>query len=84
MKDSKYIIIYKDEVDLIDFSSVLETNTNTLRWSIDGEKTFVKYNGDQPDFVFEDITDDLVGRKEYNHEEFLEILKTAEWTKSIH
>ena len=84
MRNSKYIIIYKEEVDFIDFASVLETNINTLRWSVDKQKTFVKYNGDQPDFVFEDITKDLVGRQEYNHKEFLEILKTEEWTKNTH
>ena len=84
MKDSKYIIIYKDEVDHIDFSSILETSINTLRWSVDRSKTFVKYNNDQPDFVFEKITKDLIGRTEYSHEEFLEILKTEEWTKTTH
>ena len=80
MQEKKFIILDASEVDYIDFSEVLESELGTLRFSIDGTKTFVKYLGDQPDFVFE-ITNDLVGRKEYNHKEFLEILKEEEWTK---
>ena len=80
MQEKKFIILDASEVDYIDFSEVLESELGTLRFSIDGTKTFVKYYGDQPDFVFE-ITNDLVGRKEYNHKEFSEILKGEEWTK---
>jgi len=80
MQEKKFIILDVSEVDYIDFSEILESEMGTLRFSIDGTKTFVKYFGDQPDFVFE-ITNDLVGKKEYNHKEFLEILKGEEWTK---
>jgi hypothetical protein len=79
-ENKKFIILNITEVDNIDFSEVLQNDISTLRFSADGTKTFVKYLGDQPDFVFE-ITKDLVGRKEYNHKEFLEILKGEEWTK---
>ena len=74
-EDKKYIIIEKDEAQMIDFSEVLQTSEKTLRWHGDGTKTFVKYIGEQPDFVFE-ITNDLIGKREYSHQEFLEILKT--------
>jgi hypothetical protein len=80
MKDKKYIILDAEEVDYIDFSRVMQTELGSLRFSVDGSKTFVKYCGDQPDFVFE-ITKDLVGKKEYNQKEFLEILKGKEWTR---
>ena len=80
MKERKYIILDATEVDYIDFSEVLETEVGTLRFSLDGSKTFVKYLGDQPDFVFE-ITKDLIGRKEHSQKEFLKILQGEEWTK---
>ena len=43
-----YVIISADDVPLIDFSQVLETSADTLRFSVDGTLTFVKYEGDMP------------------------------------
>lgn len=40
----RYLIIPTSIKQQIDFSQVLETSTNTLRLSVDGTKTFVKYN----------------------------------------
>lgn len=68
----KYVIINASEVSSVDFSKVLETSADTLRYSVDGSKTFVKYEGDQPSF--------LSGKTEHSHSEILEILGTAEWT----
>lgn len=79
-EDVKFVILNEDEVDYIDFTEVLQTGPFSLRYSIDRSKTFVKYKGDQPEFIFE-ITDDLVGKKEYSHKEFLEIIGTKEWTR---
>ena len=68
----KYVIINADEVDSVDFSQVDETSADTVRFSVDGTKTFVKYEGDQPSF--------LNGKQEYTHSEILAILATDEWT----
>ena len=68
----KYVIINADEVDSVDFSQVDETSADTVRYSLDGSKTFVKYGGDQPSF--------LNGKQEYTHSEILTILATDEWT----
>jgi len=68
----KYVIIKSDEVDSVDFSKVQEISENTLRYSLDGTKTFVKYEGDQPSF--------LSGKTEYTHSEILAILAGDEWT----
>jgi hypothetical protein len=65
-ENRKWVIIDKDEVDSIDFTKVMETSKDTLRYSVDGSKTFVKYEGDQPSF--------LSGKTEYNHEQILVIL----------
>jgi hypothetical protein len=67
-----YCIINSDEVDSVDFNQVQETSADTLRYSVDGTKTFVKYEGDQPSF--------LSGKTEYTYAEILEVLATDEWT----
>ena len=69
-ENRKYVIIDKDDVSSVDFSKVLETSANTLRYSNDGNKTFVKYEGSQPSF--------LVGKTEYTHSEILAILNEVD------
>jgi len=67
-----YCIINSSEVSSVDFDQVLETSVDTIRYSLDGTKTFVKYEGTQPFF--------LLGKTEYTHEEILSILSGPEWT----
>ena len=67
-----YVIIDASEVSSVDFDQVAETSADTLRYSVDGTKTFVKYEGDQPSF--------LSGKQEYTQSEILAILATDEWT----
>jgi hypothetical protein len=67
-----YCIINSDEVSSVNFDQVAETSADTLRYSIDGTQTFVKYEGEQPSF--------LSGKQEYTHSEILAILATDEWT----
>jgi len=67
-----YCIIDSSEVSSVNFEQVAETSADTLRYSIDGSKTFVKYEGTQPSF--------LNGKQEYTHSEILAILATDEWT----
>jgi hypothetical protein len=59
----------------VDFSQVLESNADTLRKSIDGTKTFVKYLGTQPSF--------LSGKTEYTYENFLTLMSGIEWSFSL-
>ncbi len=68
------MIIDADEVSSVDFSKVFETSAQTLRYNIDpaGTKTFVKFEGETPDF--------LEGKTQYTHSEILTILATDEWT----
>lgn len=67
-----YVIIDASEVSSVDFDQVAETSANTLRYSLDGTKTFVKYEGTQPSF--------LSGKTEYTHSEILTILAGGEWS----
>jgi len=71
----KYIIIDASEVSTIDFSQVNETSENTLRYSLDGSQTFVKFDGDTPSF--------LEGKTSYTHSEILTILDGTDWTEEI-
>jgi len=67
-----YVILDAAEVSSVDFNQVLETSADTLRYSVDGTKTFVKFEGDTPSF--------LIGEPQYDHAEILNILSGAEWT----
>ena len=69
-----YVIIDESEVSSVDFNQVLETSPETLRFSVDGTKTFVKYEGDTPSF--------LAGKTANTHSEMLAILAGEEWTSS--
>jgi|TARA_R110001606_G_C15296945_1_gene642184 hypothetical protein len=69
----KYVIITSSDVSSVDFSKVQETSADTLRYNMDGTKTFVKYTGSKPSF--------LDGKTEYTNEEILAILNDVdgEW-----
>ena len=41
-----YIIINTTEIGLVDFSSILETSEATLRISVDGLQTVLKWEGE--------------------------------------
>jgi hypothetical protein len=71
-----YVIIPSSEVNQVNFSEVLETSAETCRYSVDGSKTFVKYEGLQPPSIAALQTKS----QEYTHEEILDILVTSEWT----
>ena len=55
----------------MDFDSVME-NVDTLRYSVDGTKTFVKFKGETPS--------ELEGKTLYNQDEIRTLLATEEWT----
>lgn len=70
-----YVIINASDVASVDFDQVIETSADTLRYSLDGTKTFVKFYGDAPSF--------LEGKTQYTHAEILNILVGSEWTQEI-
>jgi hypothetical protein len=69
-----YVVISADDVSNIDFSQVLETSADTLRYSVDGTLTFVKYEGDMPSSV----TACTSKSQEYSHAEMLAILNNED------
>ena len=75
-ENRSFAIFSTTEIDQVDFSLVCETSADTLRKSVDESKTFVKWDGEQPEFVSTLTT--LEGT--YTYSEILEILSGAEWT----
>ena len=75
-----YIIVSSEYSEYVDFSKVKQTSLDSLRYSLDGERFLLKYEGDQPDFVF-NITQDTLGSPEYTHRQIAQILRGPEWTK---
>ena len=68
-----YVIYDMANVATIDFSQVGETSQDTLRLSLDGTETVLKFTGETPSF--------LVGLQQYKHQEILAIMRSAKWTK---
>lgn len=73
----KYMIFDVSELNQINFNEVLETNINTVRKSIDGTKTFVKWYGETPLSVLNLKTKE----GPYSNDQILEILSTPEWSE---
>ena len=72
----QYVIFNVSELDKIDFEQVLETSAETVRRSVDGTLTFVKWDGDVPDCV-----ESLTTKGEYlTHSEVLAEMATATWS----
>jgi len=71
--NKKYVILSASDVSSIDFDQVMETSADTLRYSLDGSQTFVKFEGSTPSF--------LDGKTQYDHSEILTILAGPEWTE---
>jgi len=76
-ENRKWVIISQSDVSSVDFSKVLETSADTLRYSNDDSKTFVKYEGNKPSF--------LSGKTAYTHSQILAILNDTdgEWYADV-
>lgn len=89
--DRLYLIIPVSEISKIDFTQVYENSPETLRKSIDGNKTVIKWEDDEPIPTFTVVDEfgntntypitDIVGAEgPYTHSEILKILSNAEWS----
>lgn len=72
----QYVIFNVSELDKIDFSQVLETSADTVRKSVDGTLTFVKWDNLVPSCV-----ETLTTKGEYmTYSEILAEMNTETWT----
>jgi hypothetical protein len=75
-QNREFMIIGISELNLIDFSEVLETSIDTIRISKDGTKTFVKWNGD---IIPASVSTLTTKEGPYTYDEIISILNTDEW-----
>ena len=73
--EQNFIIFNVNELLNIDFNEVLETSINTVRKSVDEQKTFVQWEGEIPECVISLTTKE----GPYTNTEIIEILNTPEW-----
>ena len=75
-----FMIFNVSEMSNINFEEVLETSEETLRKSVDGTKTFVKWDGEEIPLSVQSLqTKD----GPCNYEEMLTILSTETWTNNL-
>jgi hypothetical protein len=75
----QYIIFSVTELPKIDFNEVQETSIDTVRKSVDGTKTFVKWDGEIIPSSVESLT---TKEGPYTYDEIIVILSTEEWSLS--
>ena len=74
----QYLIIPTEQISNVDFSIICETSPETLRMSLDGTKTFIKWNDDGSS-NFDGLLSIPNSEGPYSHLEILEILSSSEW-----
>ena len=76
----EFMIFNISELPDIDFTQVLETSADTVRKSVDEQKTFVKWDGATIPSSVASLT---TKEGPYTYDEILVILSTPEWTSPI-
>ena len=80
MENRKFMTFNVSELELIDFTQVCETSIDTVRKSVDGTKTFVKWDSEEIPSSVNNLT---TKEGPYTHEEMLNVLSTDEWNGEI-
>lgn len=73
----EYLILPVSELAKVNFNQILETSAESLRKSVDGTKTIIKWENTQPAF----ISTLLNTEGPYTYEEIMNIIHTSTWTK---
>ena len=75
--DRSFLIFNVSEINKVNFNDVLETDSQTLRKSVNGQKTLIKWEDPEtPAFVATLTTKE----GPYTYDEIIVILSTPEWT----
>ena len=77
--ERQFIIFNVSELAKINFEEVLETSADTVRLSLDGTKTFVKWEDTIPQCIQLLTTAD----GPYSYQEMLEILDGPDWLDEV-
>lgn len=72
---NKYLFIPVTDLDKVDFDQLVITSKETLRYSVDGLKTFIEWNETEPSFLSQlsPLAEVL------NAEQIGLVLSTSEW-----
>lgn len=73
----QFMIFNVSELSSINFNEVLESSAETVVISVDGTKTFVKWDGEVAPQCVTNLT---TKEGPYTYTEILEILRTSEWS----
>ena len=76
-ENREFMIFNVSELPNIDFTQVLETSADTVRKSVDGTKTFVKWDGVE---IPSSVASLATKEGPYTYSKILDILATPEWT----
>ena len=72
------IIDVANDLQNVDFSQVHETSSSTIRKSLDGTLTFIKWRGTEPTFI---TNGTIVPSQTLDHENVLALLSTEDWSE---
>lgn len=75
----EFMIFSTWELNKINFNEVLETSQETVRKSVNGTKTFVKWDGETPPTSVSTLE---TKQGPYTYSEMLNILESEEWTEN--
>jgi hypothetical protein len=78
-ENNSYLIVLAEDLSFVNFNEVLEDSFETLRYSVDGTKFIINWNGDAPDFILNLQNTD----GPYTHQEILQNLESEFWTQEI-
>lgn len=78
-QNREFMIFNVSELSSINFNEVLETSEDTVRKSVNLEKTFVKWEGQPPQCILNLTTKE----GPYTYDEIIQILSSEEWTETI-
>jgi len=69
----KYTILTAEEITNVDFTEVLETSENSVRYNNAKTEFLLKFEGDTPSF--------LEGKQFFDYVGIMQILNSPEWTQ---
>lgn len=75
IEERQFVIFNLSEISKINFEEVLESSADTLRKSLDGTLTFVKWEGPEPGCI-RDLTS---AQGPYTYQEIMDILDSPDW-----
>jgi hypothetical protein len=76
--NTKFVVFSVSEINKVNFDEVIETSANTLRISLDGSKTFIKYTSDEMPTSVASLT---TKEGPFDFLEMNVLLKNTDWTR---